>query len=60
MLAASHYIVLCRVSRDGDPHAVRDGCRFQGSLTVNKVAGNFHITAGKCVSLITRCYQLTY
>ena len=24
-----------------------DGCRVHGSLDLNKVAGNFHITAGK-------------
>lgn len=28
-----------------------DGCRFHGSLEVNKVAGNFHITAGKSVNI---------
>ena len=37
------------MSRDGAAPAVKDGCRFHGSLTVNKVAGNFHITAGKYV-----------
>ena len=47
--------------------AVKDGCRFHGSLTVNKVAGNFHITAGKyvitraflqvsCLLLFAQCY----
>jgi len=39
------------VCREGAPPAVKDGCRFRGSLTVNKVAGNFHITAGKYVCL---------
>ncbi|XP_066584287.1 endoplasmic reticulum-Golgi intermediate compartment protein 2 [Prorops nasuta] len=28
-----------------------DACRIHGSLNVNKVAGNFHITAGKSLSL---------
>ncbi|KAK0174045.1 hypothetical protein PV328_007162 [Microctonus aethiopoides] len=28
-----------------------DACRFYGSINVNKVAGNFHITAGKSLSL---------
>jgi len=41
------------VCRDGAPPAVKDGCRFRGTLTVNKVAGNFHITAGKYVPLVT-------
>jgi len=31
-----------------------DACRFHGSLTVNKVAGNFHITAGKSVPVFPR------
>lgn len=26
-----------------------DACRVHGSLTLNKVAGNFHITAGKSI-----------
>jgi len=37
------------VCREGAAPVVKDGCRFHGSLTVNKVAGNFHITAGKYV-----------
>lgn len=39
---------------DGTPPIVKDGCRFHGSLTVNKVAGNFHITAGKSVPVFPR------
>ncbi|ESO13053.1 hypothetical protein HELRODRAFT_93645 [Helobdella robusta] len=31
-----------------------DGCRFHGSLEVNKVAGNFHITAGKSLPVFPR------
>lgn len=26
-----------------------DACRMHGTLTLNKVAGNFHITAGKSI-----------
>ena len=33
--------------REVTPDTPTDGCRFHGSLEVNKVAGNFHITAGK-------------
>lgn len=29
----------------------QDSCRFHGTLTVNKVAGNFHISAGKYIPL---------
>lgn len=39
---------------DGAAPAVKDGCRFHGSLTVNKVAGNFHVTAGKSVPVFPR------
>lgn len=31
-----------------------DGCRVHGSLDLNKVAGNFHITAGKSIPVIPR------
>lgn len=31
-----------------------DACRFYGTLVVNKVAGNFHITAGKSVPVFPR------
>jgi len=44
--------MVCTGCRDGDPAAVKNGCRFHGSLTVNKVAGNFHITAGKYVTTL--------
>jgi len=33
----------------GRPH---DACRIHGSLTLNKVAGNFHITAGKVLPIM--------
>jgi len=38
-------------SRRIEPETPRDGCRVHGSLTVNKVAGNFHITAGKVLPI---------
>lgn len=31
------------------PNKPFDACRVHGSLTLNKVAGNFHITAGKSI-----------
>ncbi|KAK7085235.1 Endoplasmic reticulum-Golgi intermediate compartment protein 2 [Halocaridina rubra] len=33
------------------PEDPKDGCRLIGSLGINKVAGNFHITAGKTLPL---------
>lgn len=33
------------------PDRAHDACRIYGSLILNKVAGNFHITAGKSLSL---------
>ncbi|KAL4225626.1 Endoplasmic reticulum-Golgi intermediate compartment protein 2 [Mactra antiquata] len=40
--------------RDDEPTGPPDACRVHGSLEVNKVAGNFHITAGKSVPVIPR------
>ncbi|XP_069133308.1 LOW QUALITY PROTEIN: endoplasmic reticulum-Golgi intermediate compartment protein 2-like [Argopecten irradians] len=40
--------------RDDNPMGQPDACRVHGSLEVNKVAGNFHITAGKSVPMIPR------
>ncbi|XP_060065056.1 endoplasmic reticulum-Golgi intermediate compartment protein 2-like isoform X1 [Ylistrum balloti] len=40
--------------RDDNPVGQPDACRVHGSLEVNKVAGNFHITAGKSVPMIPR------
>lgn len=37
--------------RNNDPNHTPDACRIYGSLDVNKVAGNFHVTAGKSLSL---------
>ena len=36
-----------------------DACRVHGSLTLNKVAGNFHIAAGKSVPLMRGHAHLT-
>ncbi|KRT84312.1 hypothetical protein AMK59_1746 [Oryctes borbonicus] len=33
------------------PNRPHDACRIHGSLILNKVSGNFHITAGKSLSL---------
>ena len=40
-------IVYVIVIREKNLDSPMDACRVYGSLTVNKVAGNFHITAGK-------------
>ncbi|XP_012258404.2 endoplasmic reticulum-Golgi intermediate compartment protein 2 [Athalia rosae] len=37
--------------RTSYPNHTPDACRIYGSLDVNKVAGNFHVTAGKSLSL---------
>ncbi|XP_015110278.1 endoplasmic reticulum-Golgi intermediate compartment protein 2 [Diachasma alloeum] len=37
--------------RSTEPSHPPDACRIYGSINVNKVAGNFHITAGKSLSL---------
>ncbi|XP_050311600.1 endoplasmic reticulum-Golgi intermediate compartment protein 2 [Anthonomus grandis grandis] len=37
--------------RSHKPNRPFDACRIYGSLLLNKVAGNFHITAGKSISL---------
>ena len=33
------------------PNRAQDACRVHGSLTLNKVAGNFHVTAGKVLPI---------
>lgn len=33
------------------PNRKKDACRLHGTLTLNKVSGNFHITAGKSLHL---------
>ena len=37
--------------REVTPHGPHDACRIHGSLILNKVSGNFHITAGKSLNL---------
>ncbi|XP_031847599.1 endoplasmic reticulum-Golgi intermediate compartment protein 2 [Nomia melanderi] len=37
--------------RTHEPSYAPNACRIHGSLNVNKVAGNFHITAGKSLSI---------
>ncbi|CAG9763329.1 unnamed protein product [Ceutorhynchus assimilis] len=37
--------------RSHTPDRPYDACRIHGSMILNKVAGNFHITAGKSISL---------
>ncbi|XP_043676686.1 endoplasmic reticulum-Golgi intermediate compartment protein 2 isoform X3 [Vespula pensylvanica] len=37
--------------RTREPSYVPDACRIHGSINANKVAGNFHITAGKSLPL---------
>lgn len=40
--------------REVEPTGPLDACRVHGTLEVNKVAGNFHITAGKSVPVIPK------
>lgn len=37
--------------RKVSPKRPHDACRIHGSLTLNKVSGNFHITAGRSLHL---------
>jgi len=41
------------------PDTPHDACRVHGSLTLNKVAGNFHITAGKVLPIAGAHAHLT-
>ncbi|KAL3842000.1 hypothetical protein ACJMK2_020074 [Sinanodonta woodiana] len=41
-------------AREDNPTGRPTACRVHGSLEVNKVAGNFHITAGKSIPVIPR------
>ena len=54
------YIYIClfvfRRKPLDEPH---DACRVHGSLTLNKVSGNFHIAAGKSVPLMRGHAHLT-
>ncbi|KAL5006854.1 hypothetical protein ScPMuIL_015660 [Solemya velum] len=40
--------------RESQPTGAPDSCRVHGSVDVNKVAGNFHITAGKSIPVLPR------
>lgn len=41
------------------PNKPFDACRVHGSLTLNKVAGNFHITAGKSIHFASGHIHIT-
>lgn len=45
----SHQTAYNLPERTIKPNKPYDACRVHGSLTLNKVAGNFHITAGKSI-----------
>lgn len=49
----------CVISRRKNPDEPHDACRVHGSLTLNKVSGNFHIAAGKSVPLMRGHAHLT-
>ena len=48
-----HYYLIrfdyCRRQQPSEPY---DACRIHGTMSLNKVEGNFHITAGKSVPLL--------
>lgn len=56
LLWSSGYISIGRTMPQRDPTDTtpKNGCRVHGTLVVNKVAGNFHVTAGKSVPVIPR------
>jgi len=39
-------------ARRDNLHTEKDACRVHGTLTLNKVAGNFHVTAGKVLPIM--------
>ena len=39
-------------ARRVEPAIAHDACRVHGALTLNKVAGNFHVTAGKVLPIM--------
>lgn len=43
-------------SRESFPDRVQDACRLHGRLQLTKVAGNFHVTAGKVLPLPMRAH----
>uniref|UniRef100_A0A182IWX0 Endoplasmic reticulum vesicle transporter C-terminal domain-containing protein n=1 Tax=Anopheles atroparvus TaxID=41427 RepID=A0A182IWX0_ANOAO len=48
---SDHAIVYSMPERVIIPERPHDACRIHGELTLNKVAGNFHITVGKTIHL---------
>ena len=38
--------------RRSKPEHGHDACRVHGTLTLNKLAGNFHVTAGKVLPIM--------
>ena len=40
------------IFRRTEPNEPYDACRIHGTMSLNKVEGNFHITAGKSVPLL--------
>lgn len=42
--------------RENVPDSRPDACRIHGQLTLTKVAGNFHVTAGKVLPLPMRAH----
>ncbi|CAD5113396.1 DgyrCDS2568 [Dimorphilus gyrociliatus] len=57
LLWKTGYMVGLRTSRperEIKPTTQPDACRIHGTLEINKVAGNFHVTAGKPVPVIPR------
>lgn len=50
------FYLICRKDK---PKWPTDACRIYGSLTLNKVAGNFHVSAGKPLALPVGHVHLT-
>lgn len=46
-------------ARKDEPKWPKDACRIHGSLTLNKVSGNFHVSAGRPLSLPVGHVHLT-
>ena len=47
-------------SRKVQAEGHKDACRVHGALTLNKVAGNFHVTAGKVTTDILLANFITF
>ena len=48
--------VIINFFRENIPDGRPDACRIHGALTLTKVAGNFHVTAGKVLPLPMRAH----